>query len=220
MTAYDIAALLDQAARREQALRGSQHNAHRQTSYAGPRPDAVSPLAAPEYLWPSQMDKKPKRCTYCSSPGLSTDPPHGLVKFGETTCLLCSCVVVRWRADGTRTIREIAADLGAIAPPKRGRPPRPKPERGTCIRCDGETLSDKRQLCQVCIAAQASGGPSFRRQLVDLLSDGQPRQRHELCRALGMTRDQLRKAITRAREAGAPVTTHGRYGPISLEVGQ
>ena len=33
-----------------------------------------------------------------------TTPPYGFVKRGESACFVCSRVVVRWRADGSRRV--------------------------------------------------------------------------------------------------------------------
>lgn len=79
--------------------------AHRRL-YAGPLPGAESPLDRPLLRYPTQWGERPTRCPHCGA-GLAnheTHPPHGLVRSGETTCLLCSRTVCRWRDDGTRPL--------------------------------------------------------------------------------------------------------------------
>ena len=217
MISDDIGVLLEQQRRREQALlAGSTHISMAHRAPAGPLPDAVSPLDVPELLWPSERHLVPQCCTNCqaSRAAFVTSAPYGLVKVGSIECFLCTRTIVRLRSDGCR---DLLARLRNEGPPKRGRPPKSVPVTGACIRCGSETLSPKRQLCQACIAEKTFGAPSLRRQLVGYLADGQPRSRQGICHALGMTRDQLRKAITRAHEAGDLITTRGRYGRISLE---
>ena len=124
MINFDIDALLDQCARRERALQGSQHvptGYGRSTVNAGPRPDAVSPLDRPELLWPSERNKLPRRCWNCQAGSAHFDygdAPYGLQKTGTVTCVTCSHVVVRLKADGIRPV-VLPPDPG----PKRGRPP-------------------------------------------------------------------------------------------------
>lgn len=103
----DFDELIEQLTRREWALNtGSSHIPRDQRANAGPRGDAESPLDRPELRWPSQRHQAPTRCHHCGAGGanLLTDPPHGTVKHGETTCLLCGRVSVRWRAERTRPI--------------------------------------------------------------------------------------------------------------------
>jgi hypothetical protein len=219
-----IRGLLEAARRRELALSGSSHLPTRTPAHAGPRPDAVSPLTAPELRWPSQQDKLPKRCTYCGSPGLSTDPPYGLVKFGETTCLLCSRVVVRWKADGTRSIRELAANLGVIGPAKRGRPPTPwtatlrektqAPQRLCADNC-GRPPRNGRLRCSSCQHKRADD--QFHRVLVRVMTPGVPMPSWKIQALLGVQGYSIGRIVQRARLAGARIT-RVKHGWFRLEV--
>lgn len=102
MTAFDLVTAVEQAARRAMGWKRTVT----QKTYVGPRPDATSPLDRPELLWPSRRASIPRSCWHCGagSTMFDTDPPYGLVKTGQVTCLACSRVVVRLKADGTRPV--------------------------------------------------------------------------------------------------------------------
>ena len=104
---FDLAEILEQAARRERALlAGSTHVPVALRSAPGKRDDAVSPLDRPLLLWPSERGQVPSRCWNCNAgrANFETKAPYGLVKVGVVSCLLCSRVQVNLRADGTRTV--------------------------------------------------------------------------------------------------------------------
>ena len=124
MIDFDLDEIIDRETRRERALAaGSKHTGPDGPRWQGPRADAVSPNDRPERLYPSQWHDRSRRCWNCGagSANLVTHPPHGLVKSGETTCMLCGRVTDRWRDDKTRAYAPSKADLAA---PKRGRPPK------------------------------------------------------------------------------------------------
>lgn len=111
----DVDALLERERRRRDGLRKGGLFGVR--TYGGRRDDAESTLDRPELRWPSQRHQAPRRCHHCRSTALETDAPYGLVKSGETRCMLCSRVVCRWRADNTER-----APLPPEEAPRRGRP--------------------------------------------------------------------------------------------------
>lgn len=104
----DLDAILDQAARRARALQGSHHANHQhRRSWEGPRADAESELDRPELLWPAQRRQVPARCHQCGAGRamFDVDAPYGLRTRGDVTCLACTRVIVRLRADWTRRVR-------------------------------------------------------------------------------------------------------------------
>lgn len=123
MSAYDVAAIVEAANRRERGLKaGSTHIPLALRPPKGPRADADSPNDRPELRWPSERREVPRACWHCGAGGgmFEADLPHGLRKRGEIRCLLCSRVIVRLKADGTRPI-PLADDEPR---PRRGHPPK------------------------------------------------------------------------------------------------
>lgn len=106
MIDFNLDEIIDRETRRARASVGSHHANAGGPRWQGPRADAVSPNDRPELRWPSQRHLVPSRCWNCgaSRANYDTTPPYGLVKRGETTCMTCSRVVVRWRPDGSREI--------------------------------------------------------------------------------------------------------------------
>lgn len=219
-----IRGLLEAARRRERALSGSSHLPTRTPAHAGRRSDAISPLEAPELRWPSQQHLTPRQCPHCRSFGLSTDPPDGFAPFGETTCLLCSRVVVRWKADGTRSIREVAADLGVIGPAKRGRPTTPwtatlretqqAPQR-LCIDNCNRPARDGRLRCSSCQHKRADD--QFHRVLIRVMTPGVPMPSWKIQALLGVQGYSIGRIVQRARLAGARIT-RVKHGWFRLEI--
>lgn len=163
----DVDALLDQMARRDRALNaGSTHIPLALRTTSGPLPEAESPNDRPLLEWPSERHLAPRRCHRCRSTALETDEPYGLVRHGETRCMLCSRVVVRWRADNTERA-PLAPLTDDELHPRRGRPPKategapprmgrpPGTGRSLCPECLTRSARVDRSRCRACAAARA-----------------------------------------------------------------
>lgn len=218
---FDLNEWAGSSARRQAALAtGSSHVAMSRHRYDGPRQDAVSELDVPELLYPSQWAERPQRCWNCGAGRASfeTTPPYGLVKQGESSCFVCSRVVVRWKDDKTRRPVLTVADL---APAPRGRPPMKRrtpvtdPTERPCLDCTERIAVINRDRCRACSKARREAGRAgslFRR----VMTTGEPMERVVLQRILGLTQSGLASAVERARSHGVRLTTTSR-GWLTLE---
>lgn len=134
----DIDALIEQATRREIALKGSQHggwNAGGQ--YRGPRPDAQPTHTRPRLLWPDERRLIPDHCWHCGAgrANFETDAPYGDRKRGEVRCLVCSRLQVHLLDANTHSSADRSVPVVVPNP---------------CVQCGERPRRDGRSICETC----------------------------------------------------------------------
>lgn len=164
--------------------------------------------------WPGAS----RSCPSCIGGYLTATPPIASTP-GWVSCIQCG----REAAPVLHTRPPAARSLPDDGPPRLGRPPtRMGRPPGTFTaprrRCrDCPTMIDgDHERCRDCHNAHRFGVSAHGR-LVEILEDGEPRRRDELCEALDITCHALKNAIDRARKAGYPVVNH-RRGVVRLQV--
>lgn len=177
-------------------------------------PGRQRPIDRPVLYWSERIgawwkDIK-RRCPACRG-ALYAVPPG--VTPGRIACLLCE----REWADVLDVRRQTPTPGELAEPERRGRPPKPLPVPGRCVRCGSATLSERRPRCAACVLADARGGTANANRVLALLRDGRLRRRTEVCDTLAVTPESLQKAINALRRRGQPVVCDG-HGGVVLEV--
>lgn len=211
----DLDALIERETRRRVALdQATSAQAHTARGWAGKRADAASSNDRPELIWPDQRYRLPGRCWNCGATPASfeTDPPYGTVRRGETTCLLCSRVVVRWKSVAPRPV--VLAPEASLAP-KRGRPPGtatvPADDRPRCAVCRRRAARPGRSNCRACIVGLRTDRRQIEARLLELLAERGPITREALCAELGIDEQVLKTTLGAARYHGHAIRhRHGR----------
>jgi hypothetical protein len=244
MIDFDLNEIIERETRREAALAaGSMHVPLAMRSAAGPLPDAVSPLDAPELLWPTERAKVPERCPNCgagrSSFVVSADG-FALSKCGEVSCLMCTRTIVRLKDDKTRALFEkpvpVRCDTHGVEHSSLDACP-------ACTRADQQReanrlyrarLREQAKLqpfrpCRICGTRQsrpdrASCRPCGldrqaernHRRLAQVMVPGVPMPSRQIRSLLGIRDTSITRIIERARRTGVPIV-RVRHGWFVLE---
>lgn len=210
----DLEAIIEQERRRVAAMsNATSAQARNQTVHDGRRADAESPNDRPCLIWPDQRHLLPPRCHHCGAgrANFETRPPYGMIKRGETTCLVCSRVEVTWRA--------LVPKPAPLSPeeslaPKRGRPPGPSTEAYRaptpyCSDCRVRVARVGSAYCKVCAPAHRRPVDTMPDRLLALLKDGRTVPRDDLIDALDITPNHLKSVLRALRLRGQDVQFTG-----------
>lgn len=151
-------------------------------------------------------------CPHCTGsmfdldiPPVDLDRPHVSAR-GAVVCMLCARTVASLEIGGG--LEMTPERFRALPIETRRAPTADEPLTRPCPDCGIRQTRTRNERCRECWT-RLQWRQSHAARLVEMLQDGMPRSRSELCEALALDTDGLRQIINNARIAGFAIARRG-----------